>query len=155
MFKVPKALSSRARLSRLRESLVVWTEVEFVALYKHQPLFGDIDRQLAEAGLRFFCFTGFGQRQLASWPDGAQPRAGQRMQQLWADAIYVPTPERMAQMDGGSLARLAVLCHEVLAAPDLCHETLCLLRAASRPRRRRRRGPLRACGRLAASSAAA
>ena len=111
---------------RLRECLAVWTEVEFVALYEDQPLFGDIDRQLAAAGLRFFCFSGFGQRLLASWHD-AQTRPGQRTQQLWADAIYVPTPQRMAKMDRGSLARLALLCHEVLAAPDLCHEALRLI----------------------------
>ena len=108
---------------RLSECLMVWTEVEFVALYKDQPLFGDIDRRLAAAGLRFFCFSGFGQRLLASWPE-AQARPGQRRQQLWADAIYVPTPQRMAEMDRGSLARLALLCHEVLAAPDLCFEAL-------------------------------
>lgn len=112
--------------ARLPECLVVWTEVEFVPLYEGQPLFGDIDRQLAAAGLRFFSFSGLGQRLLASWPE-QQVRAGQRMQQLWADAIYVPTPQRMAAMDSGSLGRLALLCHEVLAAPDLCHEALRLL----------------------------
>ena len=109
----------------LRECLVVWTEVEFVPLYRGQPLFGDIYRQLAAAGLRFFSFSGFGQRLLAGWPE-KQVRPGQRMQQLWADAIFVPTPQRMAQMDKGSLARLALLCHEVLDAPDLCHEALVL-----------------------------
>ncbi|CAD5373635.1 hypothetical protein RA210_U40038 [Rubrivivax sp. A210] len=114
--------------ARLRDCLAVWTEVEFVPLYKDQPLFGDIDRRLAAHGLRFFCFVGFGARQLASWQATA-PRPGQRLQQLWADALYLPTPERMARMDRGSLARLALLCHEVLGAPDVCHAALNLLAA--------------------------
>src|SRR5688500_16811982 len=34
----------------LREALVIHTEIEFVALYKNQPLFADIDASLRELG---------------------------------------------------------------------------------------------------------
>jgi FkbM family methyltransferase len=108
---------------RLTECLVVWTEVEFVPLYEGQPVFGDIDAQLRRHGLQFLCFTGLATRCLAGWPAHgvATPR---RQQQLWADAIYVPTAERIAALSADAAARLALLAHHVLQAYDLCHAAL-------------------------------
>ncbi len=108
---------------RLAECLVVWTEVEFVPLYRGQPLFADIDTRLREHGLQFFCFAGLSSRQLASWPAQGMARA-QRHQQLWGDAVYVPAPERIAALGGGAAARLALIAHHVLGAWDLCHAAL-------------------------------
>ena len=108
--------------ARLDECLMVWTEVEFVPLYQHQPLFGDIDARLREHGLQFLCFAGLAQRALASWPVQALKPQGQ--QQLWADALYVPTAERVARMTADAAARLALLAHHVAQAWDLCHAAL-------------------------------
>ena len=113
---------------RLDECLLVWTEVEFLELYQGQPLFGDIDRMLRERGLRFFGFDGVGQRVLADWAaaaasGGALP-APRRFQQVWADAIYLPAPERIATLDADRALRLALITHHVLGAWDLCHEAL-------------------------------
>lgn len=108
---------------RLDECLVVWTEVEFVPLYRDQPLFGDIDARLRSHGLQFLCFAGLAHRALASWPQ-AGVRAPQRQQQLWADAIYVPQPERIAALTADAAARLALAAHHMLGAYDLCHAAL-------------------------------
>ena len=108
---------------RLDECLVVWTEVEFAALYERQPLFGDIDAHLRGHGLQFLCFDDLTQRSLASWPD-ARVRQPQRQQQLWADAIYVPNPQRLATLSADAAARLALIAHHVLQAFDLCHVAL-------------------------------
>lgn len=109
--------------ARLDECLMVWTEVEFVPLYKGQPLFGDIDARLREHGLQFLCFWGLAHRTLASWPQGSA-RAPLAQQQLWADALYVPTPERIARMNLDAASRLALLAHHVAQAWDLCHAAL-------------------------------
>ncbi|MFN9747396.1 MAG: FkbM family methyltransferase, partial [Betaproteobacteria bacterium] len=113
---------------RLDECLLVWTEVEFLELYEGQPLFGDIDRKLREHGLRFFGFDGVGQRPLADWAalaaSGAALPAPRRFQQVWADAIYLPAPERIATLDADRALRLALITHHVLGAWDLCHEAL-------------------------------
>ena len=109
--------------ARLDECLVVWTEVEFAPLYAGQPLFADIDARLRRHGLAFFAFDGVSGRSLIAWPKQgrAQPR---RQQMLWADAIYVPSPSRLAQLDAGRAARFALLAHFVLRAWDLCHQAL-------------------------------
>ena len=108
--------------ARLDECLMVWTEVEFVPLYRDQPLFGDIDARLRQHGLQFLCFAGLAQRALASWPVGAP--APQAQQQLWADALYVPTPERISRLTLDAASRLALLAHHVARAWDLCHAAL-------------------------------
>jgi FkbM family methyltransferase len=108
---------------RLDECLVVWTEVEFVPLYRDQPLFGDIDARLRSHGLQFLCFAGLAHRALATWPP-AGPRVPQRPQQLWADAIFVPQPERIAALTADAAARLALAAHHMLGAYDLCHAAL-------------------------------
>ncbi len=107
---------------RLSSCLMVWTEVEFVPLYEGQPLFADIDQRLREHGLQFLCFAGLAQRTLASWPQAAA--APRHPQQLWADALYVPSPERMARLGADPAARLAQLAHHVAHAWDLCHAAL-------------------------------
>jgi hypothetical protein len=108
---------------RLAECLVVWTEVEFVPLYEGQPLFGDIDARMRSHGLQFLRFAGIAQRTLASWPDAAPPALPGR-QMVWADAVYVPTPERIGALDAAQAGRLALVAHHVLKAWDLCHEAL-------------------------------
>ena len=45
-----------ARL-KLRECIAVQLEVEFVEMYRNQPLFGDISKFLAHHGFEFFDFT--------------------------------------------------------------------------------------------------
>jgi FkbM family methyltransferase len=121
--------------ARLEECLLVWTEVEFLELYQGQPLFGEIDRMLRERGLRFFGFDGVAQRVLADWAalatsDGRLP-APRRFQQVWADAIYLPAPERIATLDADRALRLALITHHVLGAWDLCYEALQRHEAAS------------------------
>jgi protein O-GlcNAc transferase len=107
---------------RLDECLMVWTEVEFVPLYRGQPLFADIDQQLRRHGLQFLCLAGVAARSLASWPQDA--RAPQRAQMVWGDAIYVAGPERLARLDAAAAAKLALLAHHVAGAFDLCHAAL-------------------------------
>ena len=108
---------------RLDECLLVWTEVEFAPLYEGQPLFADIDARLRRHGLQFLGFDGLAGRTLAGWPAQDAP-APRRPQLLWADALYIPTPQRLATLEAPRAARFALLAHHVLGAWDLCHEAL-------------------------------
>ena len=46
----------------LSRALVIQTEVEFVELYRGQPMFADVDQLLRRSGFQFHTFTGFGSR---------------------------------------------------------------------------------------------
>jgi len=74
----------------LRDCLVIQTEVEFVQLYKDQPLFADVDKFLRARGFQFHRFLGFGSRCFKPFlaMDNAAVTGSQ---QIWSDAVYAGT----------------------------------------------------------------
>ncbi len=105
-------------LRTLGGSVVVEIEVEFVQLYRDQPLFAEVDQLMRRQGFMLHSFAGFGSR---TWqPLTIQNRLHEGIRQmLWADAIYVPHPDRLAALGAGKLHKLAIILHEVLGSHDL------------------------------------
>jgi len=106
--------------------LVVQAEVEFVELYRGQPMFADVDIFLREQGFQFLCFDGIGGRTLK--PLVANNNVNAPLQQfLWSDAIYVRDWMHLERLDDDKLRKYAVLAHDVLGAYDLAHYVLAAL----------------------------
>jgi FkbM family methyltransferase len=131
----------------LSQVVLVQTEVEFVELYRKQPLFADVDRHLRAAGFQFHTFLGFGSRAFKPLLKKAQKEAGFR-QLLWSDAVYVRDFMRLALLPEAKLKKLALLLHDLYQSFDLCHLVL-----AELDRRGTGHGATRYLRRLAASSA--
>jgi FkbM family methyltransferase len=110
----------------LSGTLVIQTEVEFVELYKGQPLFADVDVFLRGNGFQFHTFTGFGSRAFKPLLINRNVNAGLR-QFLWSDAIYVRDWMRLEQLSEIKLRKYAVLAHDVLQSYDLAHLVLVAL----------------------------
>lgn len=108
----------------LRQALVICCEVEFVELYKGQPLFADVDAFLRRSGFQFHRIDGgFGSRVFKPLMyHGDLNAPGSQM--LWADAIYVRDWMVLDRMDGGKLLKYAVLAHDLLKSYDLAHLVL-------------------------------
>lgn len=107
----------------LRNALVVQTEVEFVELYENQPLFADVDPLLRGYGYQFHTFCGTAGRCFK--PLVINNNINQPLRQmLWADALYVRDWMRLDAVSPGKLRKLAILLHEVVGSPDLCHYVL-------------------------------
>jgi FkbM family methyltransferase len=107
----------RGAAERLKSALVVHTEVEFVPLYKDQPLFADIDAELRAQGflLHRMGFTGRTFKPLISNND-----ANAMMSQwLWGDAVYVRDFMRFETMPPVALLKLAAILHENYGSFDL------------------------------------
>jgi FkbM family methyltransferase len=107
----------------LRDAVVVQTEVEFVPMYDGQPLFGDVDVALREAGFllhRIDSPRGRAFRPLVPQAGLAAPLS----QLLWADFVYVRDFTRLASLPPRKLLALAVLLHEIFDSIDLCALTL-------------------------------
>lgn len=109
----------------LRDALVIDVEVEFVPLYRDQPLFGDVDRQLREMG---FCFHGFPGGRVAgramrplSHPTEDSATYGQV---LWADVVYVRDFTRFDKLSPEQLLKLAMVMNDVYSAPDMAAHAL-------------------------------
>lgn len=90
----------------LAGTLGIVTEVEFVPLYKQQPLFGDVCRFLAEHALPFHRFLGMCGRTLRPVLINNDPNA--MTQHLWADALFLRDLSRIDQFAPEQLLKLAV-----------------------------------------------
>ncbi|MFM1837170.1 MAG: hypothetical protein RLZZ327_44 [Actinomycetota bacterium] len=84
----------------LKHTLLVESEVEFVPLYINQPLFSDVTRHLAQAGLEFVDFL-----YLYRWHPQSLDGTGQL---VFADALYMRVPENLPT-DVDTLRRYAAL----------------------------------------------
>ena len=104
-------------LKRLRDVLVVHTEVEFLPLYKNQALFADIDSLLRDQGFAFHTMIPFGRTLkpvVVNNDDSAWVR-----QMLWADAVYVRDFMAFAELAPDSLLKLAAILHENYESVDM------------------------------------
>lgn len=113
----------RNALRALSTTLLVQTEVEFVELYKGQPMFADVDRFLREQGLQFHTFNGFGGRAFKPLVHNNNINSTFR-QLLWSDALYVRDWMQLEALTEVKLRNYAILAHDVLQSYDLAHLVL-------------------------------
>ncbi len=108
----------------LHDVLVIQTEVEFVPLYKGQPLFADIDAFLRASGFQFHAFGGIARRFV--WP--FQKVAGSPLQgmnqTLWADALYIRDLTKITDLAPERRMIFAALMHELCGSLDVALLTL-------------------------------
>jgi FkbM family methyltransferase len=107
----------------LAGALLIQTEVEFVELYKGQPLFADVDRFLRDAGFQFHAFNPIGSRTFKPLIVNGNADLGIR-QALWSDALYVRDWMKLDALDEDKLKKYAVLAHDVVRSYDLAHLVL-------------------------------
>lgn len=113
-------------LRALSGTLLIQTEVEFVELYKGQPMFADVDSFLRGAGFQFHAFNGFGSRTFKPLVVNGDINQGVR-QALWSDALYVRDWMSLDVLDATKLKKYAVLAHDLLQSYDLAHLVLLTL----------------------------
>jgi FkbM family methyltransferase len=98
--------------------VAIVTEVEFVPLYKDQPLFADVDAYLRGRGFMLHKFLGFGGRSAQSLTMGKAPE--KCVQFMWADAFYVRNLMDAERLSDEDLYRLAVI-FDLYESPDMAH----------------------------------
>ena len=91
----------------LSSVLAIVTEINFVPLYKGQPLYGDIDTYLRERDFMFHRFLGFGGRVMK--PLQHEGSKYSPVQVVWADAIFTCDMIEPQGLSGEQLLKLAVL----------------------------------------------
>jgi FkbM family methyltransferase len=107
----------RGAVERLRDVLVVHTEVEFLPLYKDQPLFADIDSFLRSQGFVFHTLVPFGR---AFKPLVINNNASAWLRQIiWADVVYVRDFMAFSELAPESLLKLAAILHENYESYDM------------------------------------
>jgi len=107
----------------LRDILVVQAEVEFVPIYRGQPLFADVDQFLRSQGFQFHRFVNVEGRRVRSEPAGELGPA-EWSQTLWADAVYIQDMGRWADLPADRLLQFATILHDLYGSSDLCARLL-------------------------------
>jgi FkbM family methyltransferase len=100
--------------------VAIQTEVEFVELYRGQPMFADVDTHLRSRGFQFHTFAGMGRRAFKPLLIDNDLNRGLR-QDLWADALYVRDWMRLPQILDVKLLRYALIAHDLFSSFDLAH----------------------------------
>jgi len=110
----------------LSSALLIQTEVEFVELYKGQPMFADVDTFLRANGFQFHTMNGVSGRAFKPLIANGDVNSAFR-QSLWADALYVRDWMRLGDLSETKLRNYAILAHDVLRSYDLAHLVLSAL----------------------------
>jgi len=109
-------------LQRLKSALVIDVEVEFMPLYKNQPLFADIDLFLRSQGFSLHQLHPY---TLTFKPTLAKNEAASKARQAsWGDAVYVRDFPAFETLDPLPLLKLAAILHENYQSYDLAARAL-------------------------------
>src|SRR5215510_2493328 len=104
--------------ARLRDLLVIHTEVEFMPMYVDQPLFSDVDLFLRRHGFQFHRFHPLVSRTIAPLLVNGDIYAGMS-QQLWADAIFIKDFSRLDRLSEEQRLSMAAIMHDCYRSFDL------------------------------------
>ena len=99
--------------NKLRETVVIHTEVSFMPLYKNQPMFCEVDEELRMQGFIPHFFDN-----IKSWPF-CPPTDRRYKQLLEADIVYIKDISHSENLTTEQLERLLVIMHHCYDSNDL------------------------------------
>jgi FkbM family methyltransferase len=104
-------------LNILKKTLVIEAEVEFIPIYKNQPLFGDIQIFLREHGFILHKFVDVAGRALK--PMMTDNISAPMSQLLWADAIFIRDFTKLENFSDKELLKSALIMNDIYNSYDL------------------------------------
>lgn len=116
---------------KLADAVAIHTEVSFVPLYKHQPVFGQVDLELRSQGFLPHTFSAVKRWAIAPMVfDGNFRRAQNQL--LEADIVYVRDIAYPERLTDEQLSQLAMIAFHVYGSSDLA--LFCILQLSRRGR---------------------
>lgn len=98
--------------------LILETEVEFVSIYKNQPLFGDIQKFLVGQGFIMHKMVDIAGRALR--PITMEPKRTKAISQiLWADAIFIKDYTNLQAFSNDQLLKTSLVLNDVYMSYDI------------------------------------
>ena len=115
--------------AKLSRAVAIHTEVSMVPLYKHQPVFGEVDLALRALGFVPHMIASANKRMILPLQIQSEPYAALN-QVLELDMVYVRDFTRLESMESEQLKHLALVAHHAYRSWDLAGR--CLLALAER-----------------------
>lgn len=104
--------------ARLREAVVIQAEVEFLPLYKDQPLFSEMEIFLRARGFALHRFFPEVSRAVRPMMVNNDPYAGLG-QLVWADAVFIRDLTRLEALTDRQVLAMAAILHDAYGAYDI------------------------------------
>jgi len=99
----------------LSKIIAVVSEVEFVQIYKNQPLFGDVNTFLTNQNMMFYKFLGLSGRTMRPTIIKDILYASQHM---WSDALFIKKFEEIRKLTSSKLLKLSIIAANY-GSPDI------------------------------------
>ena len=109
--------------TRLRDALVIQAEVEFLPLYKDQPLFSEMEMFLRARGFALHRFFPEVTRAVQPMMVNNDPYAGLG-QLVWADAVFIRDLTRIDALSDRQMLAMAAILHDAYGAFDIAFRLL-------------------------------
>lgn len=106
----------------LRSTLLVQAKIGFARLYRNQPSLSDIEKPLNQAGLQLLRLNHLQHASTCTPCEGLRPHDGAQLQH--ADALFIPSDNRLRAMDHNQRLKLAFLLHAAYNLPDSVYSVL-------------------------------
>ncbi len=113
----------RNGINRLSNCLIIHTEVEFLAMYKGQPLFSEVELFLRELGFTFHRFVPLVSRTVQPLLVNNDIYNG-ISQVFWADAIFIKDFTKFDQLSSVSLKKMALILNDIYGSFDIALRAL-------------------------------
>ena len=108
----------RNGINRLKDCLVIHTEVNFLPMYEGQPLFSEVELYLRELGFIFHKFDPLVSRILQPMTLNNDIR-GQLSQVTYADAVFVKDFTKFDQLSSKQLKKIALILNDIYESFDI------------------------------------
>lgn len=107
----------------LEKCLAIHTEVEFLEMYKNQPLFSEIELFLRKQGFTLHNFHNIDRRMVSPLANPNNQYDGIN-QVLYADAVFIKDFTRLNNFSKEELMKLAVILHDIYQSFDVALRVL-------------------------------
>lgn len=109
--------------TKLRNTLVIQTEVNFIPLYENQPLFAEIDQWMRAHGFMLHTLLEERRRLYAPFVHPDKSRHGIN-QLTTADAVYIRSFESLSGLTAQQRQKMAVILRDAYGSEDLAQKIL-------------------------------
>lgn len=106
----------------LKNGLLIEVRIDFERTHQRQPSLDEISYWASRNGFRFYCFHDIGRR--SHLPERDDLLKKQRSELIVADALFIPSVARLAELTDEQCLKLAFLLHTIYGIRDLSYELL-------------------------------
>lgn len=106
----------------LQETLLIQARVAFHPTHEQQPSFAELQHWASHSGFRFYRFNDMAHRSMFDTVKRASQNQSSELQS--ADALFLPTPERLEAMTEIQQRKLAFILHVAFGAHDAAYRTI-------------------------------